>query len=177
MLTDAYRTSSGTTFVEATAHVDVRHYLPDDLLVKADVASMAHSLELRSPFLDHRVVEFAASLPVDLKLRGLTQKYLLRRAMRAVLPPGVLRRPKMGFGVPIDRWFRRELRDMTRDMLLGTRACQRGYFRPEEVARYIDEHERGQAHHHHRLWALLMLELWHRTFIDRRETDRPLEKL
>jgi asparagine synthase (glutamine-hydrolysing) len=136
---------------------------------------MAHSLELRSPFLDHRVVEFAASLPSTLKLRGLTPKYLLRRAMRDVLPPAVLRRPKMGFGVPIDRWFRHELRDMARDLLLDARARQRGYFRPEEVGRYLDEHERGQAHHHDRLWALLMLELWHRSFVDRRETDRPLE--
>ncbi|MCI0635407.1 MAG: asparagine synthase C-terminal domain-containing protein, partial [Actinobacteria bacterium] len=167
VLSETYRASAGLTFLEATAHADAQHYLPDDLLVKTDIASMAHSLELRSPFLDHRVVEFAAALPARLKLRGLTQKYLLKLAMRDVLPPAILRRPKMGFGVPIDRWFRHELREMTHDLLLDARARQRGYFRPEEVARYLDEHVRGEAYHHDRLWALLMLELWHRTFVDR----------
>jgi asparagine synthase (glutamine-hydrolysing) len=174
VLADAYRTSTGPTFLEATAHADVQHYLPDDLLVKMDIASMAHSLEARSPFLDHHVVEFAAALPSRLKLRGLTQKYLLKRAMRDVLPPAILRRPKMGFGVPIDHWFRHELREMAHDLLLDARGRQRGYFRAEEVTRYLDEHARGEAHHHARLWALLMLELWHRTFIDRPGAEGPL---
>ncbi|HEX2501955.1 MAG TPA: asparagine synthase (glutamine-hydrolyzing) [Methylomirabilota bacterium] len=175
VLADAFRASAGLTDLEAAAHADLQHYLPDDLLVKMDIASMAHSLEVRSPFLDHRVVEFAAALPANLKLRGLTQKYLLKRVMRDVLPRATLRRPKMGFGVPIDHWFRHELREVAHDLLLDARARQRGYFRPEEVARYLDEHARGEAHHHNRLWALLMLELWHRTFIDRPGADRPLD--
>ena len=112
-------------------------------------------------------MEFAATLPLRLKLRGLTQKYLLRRAMRGLLPEAVLRRPKMGFGVPIDHWFRHELREMAYDVLLDDRARQRGYFRPETVRRYLDEHVEGRAHHHPRLWSLLMLEQWHRVFIDR----------
>ena len=168
LLDQAYEASDATTFVERIAHADVQLYLPDDLLVKMDIASMAHSLEVRSPFLDHEVVEFAASLPLHLKLRGWTQKYLLRRAMRGLLPEAVIRRPKMGFGVPIDHWFRHELREMAYDVLLDARAQQRGYFRPEVVRRYLDEHVEGRAHHHPRLWSLLMLEQWHRVFIDAR---------
>ena len=127
---------------------------------------MACSLEVRSPLLDHRVVEFAARLPRRMKLRGLVQKHLLKRVMRGVLPEAVLRRKKMGFGVPIDHWLRGELREMAYDVLLDRRALARGYFRPEALRRLLDEHASGQAFHHHRLWSLLMLELWHRTFID-----------
>jgi asparagine synthase (glutamine-hydrolysing) len=166
LLDAAYQASDAPSFLEATAHTDVQLYLPDDLLVKMDIASMAHSLEVRSPFLDHKVVEFAAALPPTMKLRRLTQKYLVKKIMRDVLPAQILRRKKMGFGVPIDHWFRHQLRDMTYDLLLGSRASQRGYFRPAVVRRYIDEHVAGNAQHHFRLWNLLMLELWHRTFID-----------
>jgi asparagine synthase (glutamine-hydrolysing) len=161
--------ASGTDdLVETAVRADVMLYLPDDLLVKMDIASMAHSLEVRSPLLDQEIVEFAASLPVEFKLRGRTLKYLLKRAMEGVLPPQILTRGKMGFGVPIDRWFRHELRELAYDTLLDSRAASRGLLRPEAVRRYLDEHVAGRAHHHHRLWALLMLELWHRTFIDRR---------
>lgn len=166
LLEAAYQRSDAPTFLEATVHTDVQLYLPDDLLVKMDIASMANSLEVRSPFLDHHVVEFAASLPRSMKLRGLTQKYLLKKVMKGVLPAPVLGRKKMGFGVPIDHWFRHELKDMAYDLLLGDRARQRGYFRPDAVRRYLDEHVGGQGHHHYRLWTLLMLELWHRMFID-----------
>jgi asparagine synthase (glutamine-hydrolysing) len=166
LLEAAYEASDAPGFLEATVHADVQLYLPDDLLVKMDIASMAHSLEVRSPFLDHRVVEFAASLPPSLKLRRVTQKYLLKKAMNGILPDPVVRRKKMGFGVPIDQWFRHELRDMVYDLLLDGPARQRGYFRPDAVRRYLEEHVRGQASHHFRLWNLLMLELWHRTFID-----------
>jgi asparagine synthase (glutamine-hydrolysing) len=166
LLDQAYARSDAPAFVERTAHADVQLYLPDDLLVKMDIASMAHSLEVRSPFLDHEVVEFAASLPPELKLRGRTTKYLLKRAMRGTLPAAILTRRKMGFGVPIDHWLRHELRDMAYDLLLDARARQRGYFRPEVVRRYLDEHVAGRAHHHARLWALLVLEQWHRTFLD-----------
>jgi asparagine synthase (glutamine-hydrolysing) len=172
LLDAAYEASEATTLVERLAHSDVQLYLPDDLLVKMDIASMANSLEVRSPFLDHEVVEFAASLPLHLKLRGWTQKYLLRRAMRGLVPEAVTRRPKMGFGVPIDYWFRHELREMAYDVLLDARAQQRGYFRPEVVRRYLDEHVAGRAHHHPRLWSLLMLEQWHRVFIDTRPAPR-----
>jgi asparagine synthase (glutamine-hydrolysing) len=170
LLEAAYDASDAPTFLEQTVHTDVQLYLPDDLLVKMDIASMANSLEVRSPFLDHRVMEFAASLPPSLKLRRLTQKYLVKRIMRRVLPEPVLRRKKMGFGVPIDHWLRHELRDMAYDLLLDERARQRGYFRPEVVRRYLDEHVAGIGHHHARLWSLLILEQWHRTFLDTRPT-------
>jgi len=163
-----FATSDTGSLLESAVRSDVLLYLPDDLLVKMDIASMAHSLEVRSPLLDQEVVEFAASLPVEFKLRGRTLKYLLKRAMDGVLPPSVLARGKMGFGVPIDRWFRHDLRELAYDTLLDRRATSRGLLRTEEVRRYLDEHIAGTAHHHHRLWALLMLELWHRMFIDQR---------
>jgi asparagine synthase (glutamine-hydrolysing) len=165
-LDEAYEGSDAPTFVEATAHADVQLYLPDDLLVKMDIASMANSLEVRSPFLDHEVVELAAALPRELKLRGLVQKYILKRGMAGVLPADVLRRKKMGFAVPIDHWFRHDLRAMACDLLLDPRSIGRGYFNADTVRRYLDEHGAGIRHHHTRLWSLLMLELWHRMFID-----------
>jgi asparagine synthase (glutamine-hydrolysing) len=131
-----------------------------------DVASMAHGLEVRSPLLDHRVIELAASLPPEMKLAGLVQKVILRRIARDVLPRPILRRKKMGFGVPIDRWLRVELREMARDVLLDGRARQRGLLRADEVRRLLDEHQRGVAHHHPQLWALLVLELWYRELVD-----------
>ena len=166
LLADVYRRSDATDFVEATLDADLQMFLPDDLLVKMDIASMASSLEVRSPLLDHRVVEFAARLPRRMKLRGLVQKHILKRIMRGVLPEPILRRKKMGFGVPIDHWLRGELREMAYDVLLDRRALARGYFREGALRRLLDEHSSGQAFHHHRLWSLLMLELWHRMFID-----------
>ena len=168
LIDNALMASDAPSFPERAVHADVQLYLPDDLLVKMDIASMAQSLEVRSPFLDHEVVEFTAALPFRLKLAGMTQKALLKRVMRGVLPESVLRRSKMGFRVPIDQWLRSELRDMAHDLLLGPQARQRGYFRPEIVARYLDEHLTGRAHHQDRLWSLLMLEWWHRLFVDTR---------
>jgi asparagine synthase (glutamine-hydrolysing) len=158
--------STAHNAAEAAADADLQLYLPEDLLVKMDIASMAHSLELRSPLLDQEVVEFAARLPRRLKLRGLTSKFVLRRAMAHVLPKAVLHRPKMGFGVPIDRWLRHEWRDLAYDTLLSNRARGRGYFVPSEVRRYLDEHTSGRAQHQYRIWNLLMIELWHRAFVD-----------
>jgi len=147
--------------------VDTRSYLPDDLLVKVDRATMAHGLEARSPFLDHRLVEFAASLPVQLKVRNGETKYLLKTAMRGTLPDRILDREKMGFGVPIDRWFRQDCREFLRDILLSNRCAARGYFRPEHVRQLVDLHQQTETNYGYRLYALLMLELWHREYIDR----------
>ncbi len=166
LLDAAYDATDAPTFVEATAHADVQGYLPDDLLVKMDIASMAASLEVRSPFLDHEVVEFAARVPASLKLRRLTSKYLLKRSVQGVLPARIVRRPKMGFGAPIDHWFRHELSTLASDLLLDVRARQRGYFREQTVRRYLDEHANRRANHHQKLWSLLVLEAWHRMFID-----------
>jgi asparagine synthase (glutamine-hydrolysing) len=156
--------------VDGVLALDVATYLPDDLLVKVDIATMAHALEARAPMVDHVFMEFAASLPSHLKLRGLTKKYILKRAARPLLPPAVIDRPKMGFGVPIDRWMRRELREMLHDVLLSRRAIERGIFREAAVRRVIDEHQSGRWQWHLQLWALLFLELWFRRFIDAQGT-------
>jgi asparagine synthase (glutamine-hydrolysing) len=166
ILLAAYRESDAPDFADATLGVDAGLYLPDDLLVKVDIASMAHALEARSPFLDHEFMEFAAAIPSDLKLRGRTKKYILKRALVDLVPAEILHRPKMGFGVPIDHWLRHELRELVHDTLLAPRARSRGYFRPEVVQRFLDEHARGRASWHYLLWNLLMLELWHRTYVD-----------
>jgi asparagine synthase (glutamine-hydrolysing) len=146
--------------------LDVNTYLRCDLLPKSDIASMAHSLELRSPFLDHRVVELGLSLPDHLKRRGRLGKVALRRAFAEDLPPIVAQRGKTGFGVPLAAWFRKELRPLARELLLGDRAASRGWFRPDAVQRLFDEHDRHTADHGHRLWALMMLELWQRAHVD-----------
>jgi asparagine synthase (glutamine-hydrolysing) len=170
VLLRAFAASDAPDLIDRTLDVDVNNYLPDDLLVKVDIATMAHSLEGRSPLLDHRLMEFCASLPSHMKLRGRVKKYIFKRAVRDLLPPEIVDRPKMGFGVPLDHWFRRELRDMAYDLLTGPRARARGYFRPETVERLLGEHVQGGRSWHYQLWNLLMLELWHRMFID----DRPV---
>jgi asparagine synthase (glutamine-hydrolysing) len=138
--------------------LDVTTYLPGDLLPKSDIASMSHSLELRSPLLDHRVVELGLSLPARLK-RG---KLALRRAFADDLPPVVAARGKTGFGVPLAAWFRGELRDLAGDLLLG----DRGWFDRSAVEQLLNEHGAGRADHGHRLWTLVMLELWQRAHVD-----------
>jgi asparagine synthase (glutamine-hydrolysing) len=143
--------------------LDLATYLPGDLLVKADIASMAASLELRAPLLDHRVVELGLSLPDDLKLRGRTGKLALREAFADLLPEQVSARGKTGFGVPLGRWFREDLRELSGDVLLGG---DRGLLRKPEVERLLREHREGRVDHGHRLWCLLMLELWQRTYVD-----------
>jgi asparagine synthase (glutamine-hydrolysing) len=165
---NTYQESDGLDLVDRTLHVDVENYLPDDLLVKMDIATMAHGLEARSPFVDHKVMEFCARLPAHLKLRGLTKKYLLRVAGLSLLPAEILDRPKMGFGVPLDRWFRRELKDMAFDVLLGRRLAERGLVRREAVQTLLQEHVSGRYTWHYQIWNLLMLELWFQTFIDNR---------
>jgi asparagine synthase (glutamine-hydrolysing) len=146
--------------------VDVQTYLPGDLLVKMDIATMAYSVEARSPFLDHHVMEFAAALPADLKLRGTNGKRLLKSALRGVIPDAVLDRPKMGFGVPLPRWFREDLRDLPGEILLDSGARTRTYVRREAVEQMIREHHEKTADHSLRLWVLLQLEHWHREVVE-----------
>jgi asparagine synthase (glutamine-hydrolysing) len=172
ILLDALRGETVAGTVDQFMRADISVYLPDCLLVKVDIASMAHGLEARSPLLDHEVMEFAASLPIELKLRDGEKKYLFKKALAPLLPPEILTRRKMGFGVPIEHWFRGALRDLTRDVLLGAAATSRGYFRRDVVERWIDEHERGTRSWHDHLWTLLMLELWHQRFIDDRSSAR-----
>ena len=152
--------------IEGLQRLDLDTYLPGDLLPKSDIASMAHSLELRSPLLDHRVVELGLALPDHLKRRRREGKIALRRAFADDLPPSVSRRGKSGFGVPLAAWFRGELRPLAREALLGERARSRGWFSAAAVERLIDDHTAGRADNGHRLWTLVMLELWQRAHID-----------
>ncbi len=147
--------------VTALQLLDLRTYLVGDLLLKADIASMSHSLELRSPFLDHEVVALGLALPDSLKTRGREGKVALRRAFADELPTQVAGRGKSGFGVPLGRWFREDLRDMAHDLLLTER-----WFKTTTMQRLLDEHESGRADHGHRLWCLLMLELWVREYVE-----------
>ena len=169
----AFAASDATTLVERTMDLDVHTYLPEDLLVKVDIATMAHGLEGRSPFLDHELMQFAAALPAHLKLRGAEQKFLLRRLAERRLPATLLTLPKKGFGVPIDRWFREDLRETLRDALFDGRLAARGYFDMRVVQQLFDEHQGGRVAWHLQLWNLLMLELWHRMFIDQRPAGAP----
>jgi len=160
--TDAARAHAAATLLpddDDLRVVDIESYLPGDLLPKSDLASMAVSLELRSPFLDHRVVELGLALPRELAFG----KTALKQAFADVLPPGVAERRKTGFGVPLDRWFRGELEEAAHELLLGT---DRGLFRRAELERLLREHGAGTADHGHRLWCLCMLELWQRTYVD-----------
>ncbi len=158
--------ANGSGIVDAALLTDTMTYLPNDLLVKMDIASMTVSLEARSPFLDHQLMEFAASLPEKLKLRRLTTKYLLKRVLKKLVPAENLNRSKMGFGVPIGHWFRGAMQPFLRETLLSEKALARGLFQPERVRQLIDSHVSVKADHSHRLWTLLMLELWFERFID-----------
>jgi asparagine synthase (glutamine-hydrolysing) len=162
----AWRQASGGHVVDIMLEVDIATYLPGDLITKVDIATMAHSLEARSPLLDHEVMELAASIPADLKVRGGETKWILREALREWLPSDVLDRPKQGFSVPVGEWFRHELRDLARDVLLDGDSLARGYFRPEVVGSMLDRHFAGTHDEGKRLWSLFMLELWHREFTD-----------
>jgi asparagine synthase (glutamine-hydrolysing) len=165
-IVETFRHSTGSDVVERMLDTDVNHYLPHDLLVKVDIATMAYSLEGRSPFLDHELMELAASMPSSLKLRGSTKKWLLRRVAADLLPQSLLERPKQGFGVPLERWFRQELREFASDLLLGARFRQRGVIQPAFVKQLLDDHVSGRRAGHYLIWNLLMLESWYQTFID-----------
>ena len=154
--------------------VDTRLYLAEDILTKVDRASMAVSLEVRAPFLDPRVAQFAASLPPNYKLRGHKTKYILKKAVHELLPPFVTKRGKKGFGVPVAEWLKLNLRPLARDLLSPERVRRAGVFNPDYIARLQDEHERGVANHRKLLWTLLMFELWHESFV---ETPRRIETL
>lgn len=139
---------------------DLQTYLPCDLMAKVDIATMAHSLECRQPFLDHRLVEFAASLPIQLKYRAGRGKWILEKAFGDLLPAEIWRRPKMGFGVPLDHWFRHELREMVHDKLLGQDARCHRFIGRAALEQMNSEHQAGRRDHSQRLWAVLMLESW-----------------
>ncbi len=158
--------SNGLGILDKTLLTDQMTYLPNDLLVKVDIASMANSLEARSPLLDHKVIEFAASLPEKVKMRRFETKSLLKKIGAKLVPKDVIYRRKMGFGVPIGNWFRNEMKDFIREILLSETSFKRGIAKPEILKKYIDDHTSLKKDYAPQIWTLLMLELWFQTFID-----------
>jgi len=147
-------------------YFDTVQYLPADILTKVDRMSMAHSLEVRSPLLDYTLVEYMATLPISLKLRGQVSKYIFRKFCASLLPPNVLSKRKQGFAVPKGRWFRNELRQYASEILLDTRTLARGYFRPDTLRRLLRHHDTGRRDYSTWIWCLIVLELWHRIFLE-----------
>jgi asparagine synthase (glutamine-hydrolysing) len=166
-LVDAWSGAHATSPLDRVLAVDVETTLPGDLLVKIDIATMANSLEARSPFLDHVFMEMAAHLPVSAKVRGTTKKVALKAMLRGTLPDSLLDRPKMGFSVPMAEWLRGPLRPLATEVLLDPRTAERGCFRRPVVKRLLHEHVESGIDRSYQLWLLLVLELWHRRFIDR----------
>jgi len=146
---------------------DTDTYLPEDVLTKVDRMSMAHSIESRVPLLDNEVVAFASTLPASLKIRAGRRKHILKEVAATLLPREVLDRRKQGFGVPLDLWFRGNLRELFSDTLLSSACLQRGYFQPAFVRRIVHEHVSGKRDHSLRLWQLVVFERWHRQYADR----------
>jgi asparagine synthase (glutamine-hydrolysing) len=163
---DAYSACRSSDPMDRALYVDARTYMIDDVLTKVDRMSMAVSLEAREPLLDHKLLEFAARVPMALKIKNGQGKYLLRRVLDRRIPRAILERGKRGFAAPIGDWLRGPLAGMTHELLLDGRLRDRGVFDPREVQRLWDEHRSGRAEHPHRLWQLVMLELWFRQFID-----------
>ena len=153
------------TLLDRLLYADMKTYLVE-LLMKQDQMSMATSIESRVPFLDHKLVEYAAALPDDWKLQGWTTKRVLREAMKGLLPESILNRPKMGFPVPFAGWTRGAWNRVLREVLLDRRSRERGLIDPMAVDRLLRDHRMGRTEGGDRLWTLLNLELWHRTFID-----------
>ncbi len=169
---DIYRRCGSSDPLDRALYVDVNTYMVDDILTKVDRMSMAVSLEAREPLLDHRLLEFAASIPTSLKLRNGRSKYLLRKVLDRRVPRSILERGKRGFDAPIGEWLRGPLAPMADALLDDGRLRDRGIFNQREVSRLLSEHREGRADHRHRLWQLIMLELWFRQFVDRAPAAR-----
>ena len=163
---DAYQRFPKRDFVTRTTATDLQTYLPCDILTKVDIASMAASLECRCPMLDHHVIELAARMPIQVKQTLKQSKKVLSETFSRLIPNDIRTRRKMGFGVPIDHWFRAELRPLLHDILLSPRCLQRGLLKEDSVRQLIDEHTSSQFDHAYRLWNLLCLELWQRMYLD-----------
>jgi len=172
MFRDIYRRCTSSDPVDRALYTDVHTYLVDDILTKVDRMSMAVSLEAREPLLDHKLLEFAASVPTSLKLRDGRSKYLLRKALARRIPAEIVERRKHGFEAPIAEWLRGPLTPLADSLLTDGRLRDRGIFNGAEVQRLWTEHRSGRADHRHRLWQLVMLELWFRQFIDRAPAQR-----
>ncbi|HEX9653030.1 MAG TPA: asparagine synthase C-terminal domain-containing protein, partial [bacterium] len=145
--------------------VDIKTYLVDDILVKLDRMTMATSLEGRVPFLDYRFVEFAATIPGRLKMKGTDTKHILKKAMKGILPPEILKRGKEGFSIPIKNWLKNDLKELMLDVLSPQKIKQQGFFNADYVQRLTQEHLTGRENHSHRLWAMMVFGIWHDIYL------------
>ena len=162
------RQSDAKNEIEQMQYLDINFYMAEDILTKVDRAAMAVSLETRAPFLDPRVGQFAASIPIEYKLKGSKGKFILKKAVEDLLPKAILNRPKKGFGIPIAKWLKGRLNPLLHDMLAPQRIEHQGLFNSDHIQRLIVEHETGKASHHKELWTLLVFQLWFDNFLDRR---------
>lgn len=165
-LKDLFSRADGLDGIDAALCIDTLFGLQNDLLVKMDIASMANSLETRSPLLDQNIMEFMASLPSDFKIHRFTLKYIFKKTLKTFVPDKILKRPKRGFAVPVDRWFRGPLKDYLVSTILSKKALDRGYFEPRKIRGIVDTHVSCKNDYGQHLWGLLVLELWHKRFID-----------
>ena len=156
----------GLESISRRQYLDMKTYLPGDILTKVDRTSMMVSLEARVPILDHKLVEFAATIPPTILFNGKKPKHLLKKVAERLLPKEVVYRPKMGFAIPIAQWIKKEWKDLSHDLVLGERARKRNIFNPDYVKRVMREHQLGRRPHENTIWTLMVLELWHREFID-----------
>ncbi len=171
-----FETVSSASALDRMLYADGKVWLPDDLLLKADKMTMANALELRVPFLDHKLVEFAAQLPQEMKLRGGTGKVLLRKIMKDMLPASVLHRPKKGFPVPTMSWLRGPLKEFTRETLLASESACHNYFDPQVLRDIVDRHE-AHGDRQQEVWALLVFEHWHRAFVPAAQPRERMSRL
>ncbi len=161
-----YNRADTDDLLSKVQYVDMKTYMPGSILVKVDRMSMAHSLEVRAPMLDHVFMEFVAAIPSRLKLKGQEKKYILKKALTPYLPPAILYRKKRGFDAPVDAWFRGDLKNLTRETLLSSESLKRGFFNPDYLTTIWRQHQTKQRNFGYHLWTLLMFELWHRQFMD-----------
>jgi asparagine synthase (glutamine-hydrolysing) len=158
----------GRDAITRRQYVDVKRYLAGDILTKVDRTSMLVSLEARAPLLDHQLAEFAATIPTALKVRDRSLKHVLKTLARKYLPAELIDRPKMGFAIPVPQWINHEWRDMSQELVLGERALRRNNFNSRYLQRIMNEHRRGRRNQGSSIWALMVLEMWYRAFIDGR---------
>jgi len=168
------QSQSSLLFLSRMMYFDTLSYLPDDILVKVDRASMGVSLEARIPLLDHRVVEFVWRLPLDMRVRNGTTKWLLRRLLYRYVPPELLERPKMGFGVPVGKWLRGPLREWAEELLREDKLRREGFLHPSPVRRLWEEHLSGRQNWQYHLWGVLMFQAWLETWGRRSRAFSPL---
>jgi len=166
LATKIWEQAGDIDLLEKMMYLDFHLYLPEVLMVKMDIATMANSLEGRSPFLDYQFIETIASFPSELKFKNFKSKYILKKKLIGFLPDEILKRKKMGFGIPVGIWFQKELKNYIEEILLSDKFFKRGYFNPEYINRILNEHISGKIIHTQRLWLLLNFELWNRIFID-----------